>query len=98
MRCLMLVPSVSEEKLLLALENYQNGFLYQKVGFLLEQFNDSFGLSDSFFAICRKHTPKADRYLSKEGSNYIYHPEWRVIGPKNINNIIDKGVFNYEPI
>lgn len=98
LRSLMLVPSINEKKLLIALENYQIGFLYQKVGFILEQFNNTFRLSDSFFEKCRKHIPKADRYLSRESTNYIYYPKWRLMGPKNINTIIDKGVFAYEPI
>jgi predicted transcriptional regulator of viral defense system len=94
LRCLALVPFLDERKLLLALENYQIGFLYQKTGFLLEQVNDSFGLSNQFFDICKQQVPKADRYVSKANANYVYHPKWRLMGPKHINSVINKGVLD----
>lgn len=94
LRCLALIPSLNEEKLLLALAEYKNGFLYQKAGFLLEQFRAEMGLSDAFFRICKDCISKSDRYLTKEHTGFIYHPKWRLIGPKNINDIVDKGV-NY---
>lgn len=95
LRCLVLVPSLDEDKLLLALENYNIGFLYQKTGFILEQFNDSFGLSDLFFETCKKNIPKADRYLSRDHDNNSYDPKWRLMRPKNISHIINKGVPYY---
>ena len=88
------IPYLNEEKLLLALAEYKNGFLYQKAGFLLEQFRTELNLSDVFFETCGGCISKSDRYLTKEHAGFVYHPKWRLIGPKDINKIIDKGV-NY---
>jgi len=98
LRCLVLIPSLNEDKLLDALTSHKNGFLYQKAGFLFEQLNASFGLSDSFFLECKKHVPKADRYLTKDHDSYVLHRAWRLIGPKDVTKLIDKGVSNYDAI
>lgn len=92
LRCLDLIPTLNEEKLLFTLNEYQNGFLYQKTGFILKHFRESYGLSDAFFRICADHIPKSDRYLTKEHLGYVYHPEWRLMAPKDINTVINKGV------
>ncbi len=94
LRCLALIPSLNEEKLRLALAEYKNGFLYQKAGFLLEQLRAELGLSDDFFEICEGCISKSDRYLTKEHAGFVYHPKWRLMGPKDINKIVGKGV-NY---
>ena len=41
LRCLSLIPYLNEEKLLLALAEYKNGFLYQKAGFYWSSFAQS---------------------------------------------------------
>ena len=98
LRCLILIPSLDESALCSALTTYANGFLYQKTGFLLEQLNESFRLPSSFFAFCKEHIPRADRYLTKEHSDYIYYPAWRLIGPRDITKLINKGVTDYDAI
>ena len=95
-RCLVLIPYLNVDKLLTALATYKNGFLYQKSGFLMEQLNGSLGLSDSFFQECKKHVPKADRYLTKDHSDCVLHRDWRLIGPKDITKKINKGVTDYD--
>ncbi len=91
LRCISLIPTLNEERLLLALAEYQNGFLYQKTGFILELLRDSLDLSNDFFGTCREHISKSDRYLTKAHRGYVYHPEWRLIGPKELSTVIDKG-------
>jgi len=98
LRCLVLIPSLDEEKLLNTLAVYKNGFLYQKTGFILEQLNDSFGFSDAFFQECKRHIPKADRYLTRDRNDYVLHHDWRLIGTKDIKKIIEKGVAEYDAI
>lgn len=97
LRCLLLIPSLNEDKLLFVLSEHHNGFLFQKTGFILEQLRDSFALSDDFFTLCEKNIPKADRYLTKEHNDYVYNPKWRLVGPEDITSIIDKGV-DYDAI
>lgn len=92
LRCMELIPSLNEKKLLDALEVYQNGFLYQKVGFILEQMNDIFLLPDSFFGECRKHISGSRRYLLKQkGKEMVYHGRWRLYGPDNVKELTEKG-------
>ncbi len=97
LRCLMLIPSLDEKKLLIALSEHDNGFLYQKTGFVFEQLRDSLTLSDDFFKACKEHIPKADRYLTKEHDDYVYNSTWRLLGPDDLSTIIDKGV-DYDAI
>lgn len=96
LRCILLVPSLNAEKLLEALKICDNGFVYQKCGYLFEQLNSTFHLPDSFFAECKKNISNAKRYLTKEHMNYIWHEKWKLYAPKNIYNIIDKGVNDYD--
>lgn len=93
LRCMELIPSLNEKKLLDALEVYQNGFLYQKAGFILEQMNDIFLLPDSFFGECRKHISGSRRYLLKQkGNEMVYHGRWRLYAPDNVKKLTEKGV------
>lgn len=98
LRCLLLIPSLNESRLRSALEVYGNGFLYQKTGYLLEQLNDTFKLSPSFITLCKERVPRADRYLTKEHSGYVYNPEWRLVAPRDVTRIINKGVNSYNAV
>lgn len=97
-RSILLIPSLNADKLLKALENTNNGFVYQKCGYILEGLNDSLHLPDSFFAECEKHTSNAKRYLTKEHTGYIQHKKWKLFGPENIKSIVDKGLSGYDTI
>lgn len=92
LRCLSLIPSLREKELLMALAVYNNGFLYQKTGFILEHFKDSLSLPSTFFEVCKHKIPKSDRYLTKFHGNYVYYSKWRLMGPKDLLSIINKGV------
>jgi Predicted transcriptional regulator len=74
-------------KLLEYLKYYQNQFLYQKVGFLLENYQEKLGLSDSFFEICKEKTGKSKRYLAKEAAGGKYNGKWKLIVPSNVFNL-----------
>lgn len=65
-RCIMLIPSVKGEKILEALSAYDNKFLYQKCGYILEQLQDELGLSNEFFEHLGRYTADGKRYLIKE--------------------------------
>ena len=52
LRCLLLIPFLSPDKLLEALALHGKAQLYQKAGFILEAVNDSLSLPESFFAEC----------------------------------------------
>lgn len=78
---------IDEKKLLEYLSLYDNQFLYQKAGFLLWDYRESLGLTDTFFDICREHIGKSKRYLTKDDPQVKYIAEWRLVVPVNILNI-----------
>lgn len=98
LRCILLIPSLNYEKLLSVLGKYNNGYLYQKCGYIFESLNYSLNLPDSFFEECKKHIPNAKRYLTKGHTGYIWHEKWRLYAPKSIDNIINKGVSENDAI
>lgn len=98
LRCLSLVPSLNEQKLLYALAEHKNAFLYQKTGVILEHFRAGLGLSTAFFEVCEERISRSDRYLSKEHAGFVYYPKWRIIAPRNMDAIINKGADYYAEI
>ena len=98
LRCLALIPALDEAALTACLAEYESGFLYQKTGYILTAFADSFGLSESFFAMCKSHLPKGKTYLSRESQGFIWHEKWKLYAPKNLMHMIDKGVIDYDAI
>ena len=98
LRCLMLIPALKPDKLLLTLAAYNSGFLYQKSGYLLESLRDSLDLPESFFAECRKHISGSKKYLMKERNNFVWHEKWRLYAPADIRAITNKGVTDDDAI
>ncbi len=90
LRCMMLIPSLNEKKLLDCLKKNNNGFLYQKCGYIFENMKD-FSFSETFFSECENHIPNAKRYLLKNYNENVYHNRWKLYAPLNIEKLIDKG-------
>jgi len=93
LRCIELIPLLNEEKLLSYLNTYNKQVLYQKTGYILRHFQESFNLSEAFFIKCSENIGKSTRYLTREKYG-IYHNEWRLIAPADLDSITNKGV-NY---
>lgn len=93
LRCLDLVPSLDEKKLLHYLEKYDKQFLFQKAGYLLGHFQAVFQLSDSFYAVCEKMTEKSVRYFYRgiENESSVFDRRWKLFVPKNLMSIVSKG-------
>lgn len=98
LRCLVLIPMLDEKALMSYLTEYDNGFLYQKTGYILSVFAHDLGLSKSFFTMCKSHLPGGKSYLFREGQNFVLHREWKLYAPKNLIQMIDKGVVDYDAI
>lgn len=98
MRCLMLVPGLNEEKVLACLKRNQNGFLYQKCGYLFEQLKAEFGFSTGFFEECKKYSSEAKRYLIKDAGENVFQEKWKLYTPSSLRGLIDKGVSDYDAI
>ncbi|MDR1421420.1 MAG: hypothetical protein LBI64_00965 [Coriobacteriales bacterium] len=90
LRCLALVPSVNEDRLLAYLSAYGKQVLYQKTGYILCHFRRELNLSDAFFDGCASHIGKSTRYLTADKSG-VYDKEWRLIAPENLLGLMAKG-------
>lgn len=97
-RCLMLVPGLKEEKVLECLKRNENGFLYQKSGYLFEQLRDEFGFSDNFFEECNEHSSQAKRYLMKNAGELVFQEKWKLYAPPSLKKLVDKGVTDHDAI
>lgn len=97
-RCMMLMPGLNEQKLLECLARNENGFLYQKCGYLFEQMKEEFHFSEYFFEECEKYSSQAKRYLMKELQENVFYRRWKLYAPPSLQNIIDKGVGDYDAI
>lgn len=95
-RCLFLVPGLKEDKILRCLKRNENGFLYQKCGYIFEELKNEFGFSDSFFEECQKNCSGAKRYLMKEARENIFNTKWKLYTPPTLKKLIDKGMDAYD--
>lgn len=97
-RCMMLVPGLNEQKVLECLARNNNGFLYQKCGYLFEELKEEFHFSSHFFAECETYSSGAKRYLMKESPDNVFHKRWKLYAPPSLKGLIDKGVGDYDAI
>ena len=97
-RCMMLVPGLNEQKVLECLARNNNGFLYQKCGYVFEEMKEEFHFSAIFFEECEKYSSDAKRYLMKELQDNVFHKRWKLYAPISLKKLIDKGVGDYDAI
>ncbi len=81
-RCILRAPRPDAEKLLLCLERYGNGFLYQKCGYVLEELQEHVNLPESFYRECREHCASTVRYMAKEAGGLVYSRGWGIYAPE----------------
>ena len=99
LRCILMIPSLSEEKLIEILTARHNGFLWQKCGYILEQLNAGLGLSDSFFRACRSHRAGSKRPLIGDDSiPLVWNKTWDLYVPQSLISITDKGVKQFDTV
>lgn len=92
LRCLELIPSLNEKKLLTVLKAYGKKQLYQKVGYILEFYKEDLSLSQDFFLKCISCSSSSKTYLTQEIRENIFHPKWLLYAPKDLKQLINKGV------
>lgn len=78
---------LQEKRLLEYLDLFQNQFLYQKTGYLLQNLSEQLDLSESFFYICKNKIGKSKRYLTSDIKTGIYDDEWKLVIPKNMHTM-----------
>ena len=81
------IGRINESKLLKYLEEYDNQFLYQKTGYLLDNGTDKHGLSDTLFETCRNKMGKSKRYLTKDKTKGVYESKWQLVVPLNVDSM-----------
>ncbi|MDR0519503.1 MAG: transcriptional regulator, partial [Clostridiales Family XIII bacterium] len=90
LRCLALVPSVNEDRLLAYLAAYGKQVMYQKTGYILHHFRHELNLSNAFFDECAAHIGKSTRYLTS-GKSGVYDKRWRLVAPESLLSLTTKG-------
>ncbi len=98
LRCIALIPTLKEDALLACLAEYNNGYLYQKAGCILSQYASALGLTDAFFAECKKHLPKGKSYLYERTPDFAFYEDWQIYAPADFSRLTDKGVSDYDAI
>lgn len=93
LRCIEMIPSLDAGKLSGYLAAYHKGFLYQKAGYILENYRKPLKLPDSFFAECQSRLPKSKRYFYQglQREPHILDENWRLFVPKDLMVITKKG-------
>ena len=87
------IKGLSENKLMSVLVNYNKVILYQKVGYVFEQYNDYLNLSASFFDYLQEHlTNQVKYFLNDDYDNVEYNAKWKVIAPSNLRNKLREGL------
>ena len=97
-RCMLLVPSLNEQKVLACIARNNNGFLYQKCGYLFEELKEEFHFSPHFFVECERNSSDAKRYLMKESQCQVFRERWKLYVPLSLKGLVDKGVGDYDAI
>ncbi len=83
---------LNEDKLLEVLKSYNKILLYQKVGYILEQYKEKFLFSEAFFKECQSHLTNQIKYfLNDEYSDIEYNSTWQLMAPKNLKSRINGG-------
>lgn len=86
------IKYVNENKLLDILKDINKMYLYQKIGFLFELYNNQLDLSNEFFEECKSHISKKVNYFMKyEFNDTELNQKWNLIVPKNIKSRINVG-------
>ena len=79
---LEIIPKLDEKKITEYLEDYNIQALYQKTGYLLTLFNDTFQLSEFFFESIKKKIHKSVVYISDDAKqDGIFIKAYQVVVP-----------------
>ena len=93
LRCIEMIPRLDSGKLLACLDERGNGFLRQKAGYILEYYNDTLMLPDSFFETCAAGLPGGKRYLYNglRRERSVLNKKWRLFTPLELSVVTSQG-------
>lgn len=95
LRCIELIPTLDERKLLECLAVYDNDYLYQKCGYIFENIGDQMGVTNFFLEECQKHVGECKYYLLKNKQNSVLDKRWMLYVPIKLQSLVDDGMFSY---
>ena len=90
-KCLTMVQSLNTEKLLNILRTYGYEQLYQKTGYILEEFKNELTLSDEFFKECEKRCSHSKTYLISNHKNFVLNKKWKIYVPNDLKGYSSEG-------
>lgn len=91
LNCLEGIHYLDEEKLKRYLDIYNTQGLYQRAGYLLNNYRKEMQLSKEFIEYCKGKIRKSRRYLVSEGKeNSYYNSEWELMVPEGIFEISEQ--------
>ncbi len=92
-KCLDLVHSINEKKILEMLGVYNKEILYRKVGYILSFYKNDLNISDSFFSECKKKGKKSNKgcLIHNDKNALSFNSEWGIYAYDNIRNLSFKG-------
>jgi predicted transcriptional regulator of viral defense system len=98
LRCIGMIPFLDPIKLTAYLCAYGKVILYQKAGYILDNFKETLKLPDGFFAVCREKVPRSKRYFYQGLQNEprVFNDKWSLYVPKDLLALTRKGVFIHE--
>nr|WP_245250869.1 type IV toxin-antitoxin system AbiEi family antitoxin [Youngiibacter multivorans] len=86
------VHYLDEKKLIGYLDIYDTQGLYQRVGYLLDNYRKEMQLSSEFIEYCKSKIGKSRRYLVNElKDNSSYNNEWELMVPEGLFELKDQG-------
>ena len=90
--CVTSFKNLDEDKLLQYLSAYGSTFLYQKLGFIFEQYQLEMGVSANFLKVCKNKSGNAKRYLTNGINEPAYSGEWKLVYPKDMKKLKNGGI------
>lgn len=92
LNCLKGIHFLDEKQLLKYLTIYNTQGLYQRVGYLLQHYQNEMQLSTDFINCCKEKIGKSRRYLLNEANQQnIYNTEWKLMIPEGLFEITEQG-------
>lgn len=93
LNCLDGIQYLDEIKLKKYLDIYNIQSLYQRLGYVLDKYQDVFHISDKFLNYCRNKVGKTRSYLvSQQRENNMFNRDWNLMVPVDLFNLeVERG-------
>ncbi len=93
-QCLDSVLTLNNDRLHEYLKLYNIQFLYQKAGYIFEQYKTDFGIRDELIDVCLQKVGEGIRYFDEDArdGNGVLIKRWNLIIPKGIDNDFNREV------